>query len=51
MDMEDEGIIYQIATRTGADHTVSAFTYALIGVDKITGMGVKFNTTTSIEFV
>ena len=51
MDMEDEGIIYQMATRVGADHTVSALTYALIGVDKLTGMGVKFNTGMNFEMI
>ena len=45
------GIIYQMATRVGADHTVSALTYALIGVDKLTGMGVKFNTGMNFEMI
>lgn len=51
MDMEDEGIVYSKATRVGPDHTVSAMTYALIGIDKITGMGVKLNQTTNFEFI
>ncbi len=51
MDMEDDGIIYQMATRVGPDHTVSALTYGLIGVDKITGMGVKNNTGLNYEFL
>ena len=51
MDMEDEGIVYSKATRVGPDHTVSALTYALIGVDKITGMGVRLNQSTQFEFI
>lgn len=51
MDMEEDGIVYQMATRVGPDHTVSAITYALIGVDKITGMGVKFNTSMNFDMI
>lgn len=51
MDMEDDGLVYSVATRVGPDHTVSALTYALIGVDRITGMGVKFNTGMTYEFI
>lgn len=51
MDMEEEGIVYQMATRVGPDHTVSALTYGLIGVDKLTGQGVKFNTGLTFEMI
>ena len=51
MDMEENGVVYQMATRVGPDHTVSAITYALVGVDKITGMGVKLNSQMPYEFI
>ena len=51
MDEEEDGLIYQRATRVGPDHTVSAITYALIGVDKLTGMGVKMNTMLDYDFI
>lgn len=51
MDMEDDGLVYQMATRVGADHTVSALTYALIGVDHLTNYNVKFNNSVSADFI
>ena len=39
MDEEDNGQMYQIATRVGDDHLACCLTYALIGVDKLTQMG------------
>lgn len=39
MDMEDDGIIYQVATRVGADHLGCALAYALIGADKLDNYG------------
>lgn len=52
MDMEEDGLIYQIATRVGADHFVSAIAYGLVGIDKLTNYGVKFNAgTNSWEFL
>ena len=36
MDEEEEGVVYQRATRTGADHFASACSYALIGIDRLT---------------
>ena len=51
MDEEEDGLVYQRATRVGPDHSVSACTYALIGVDKLTGMGVKLNTMLEYDFV
>lgn len=51
MDMEEDGVIYQMATRVGADHSVSAITYALIGIDKLTNYNIKFNSGTSFEFI
>ena len=41
MDMEDEGVLYQVATRIGADHLGCCGAYALIGMDKLTEMGIK----------
>lgn len=51
MDMEEDGIVYQMATRVGPDHTVSAITYALIGVDRITNYNIKFNNQIPYEFI
>lgn len=51
MDMEDDGVVYQMATRVGPDHTVSALTYALIGVDKVTNYNIKFNSGLNFEFI
>lgn len=51
MDEEEDGIVYQKATRVGADHTVSALTYALIGIDKLTNMGVKLNNRIEFDFI
>jgi hypothetical protein len=41
IDMEDEGQIYQMATRVGPDHLACALSYALIGKDKLTNMGTS----------
>ena len=51
MDEESDGIVYQKATRVGADHTACAMAYALIGVTKLTNYNIKFNTGTEFEFV
>ena len=51
MDEEADGLVYQKATRIGPDHYVSALTYALIGVDKLTNYNIKFNTGTEFEFI
>lgn len=51
MDMEEDGLVYQMATRIGPDHYVSALTYALIGVDKLTNMNIKFNSAMDYDFV
>lgn len=51
MDEESEGLIYQRATRTGADHFVCAIAYALIGVNKLTNYNVKINSYTPVEFI
>lgn len=51
MDEEEDGLVYQRATRVGADHTVSALTYALIGIDKLTNMGVKLNNPIRFDFL
>jgi hypothetical protein len=39
MDMEDSGIVYQVATRIGPDHLGCALTYGLVGVDKLNEYG------------
>lgn len=51
MDEEEDGLVYQRATRVGPDHTVSALTYALIGIDKLTQMGVKLHNPMRFEFL
>lgn len=51
MDEEEDGIVYQRATRVGADHTVSALTYALIAIDKLTNMGVKLTNSIRFDFL
>lgn len=51
MDMEDDGVIYKKATRVGADHYVSATAYAMIGIDKLTNYGIKFNQSTEFDFI
>ena len=51
MDEEDDGMIYQRATRIGPDHYCCALTYALIGVDKLTDYNVRFNTSFEVDFI
>lgn len=51
MDVEEDGLIYQKATRIGPDHFVSAIAYASVGVDKLTGMNTKFNAGLGYEFI
>lgn len=51
MDDESDGIIFQRATRVGPDHTACALAYALVGVDKLTGYNIKFNTGAEFEFI
>jgi len=51
MDMEDDGDVYQIATRIGDDHLGMALTYALIGVDKLTDMGKTQSQRFGFEFI
>lgn len=35
MDMEEDGVVWQQATRVGDDHYASALVYALLGVEKL----------------
>ena len=35
MDVEDDGQVYQVATRLGDDHLSSCLVYALIGLEKL----------------
>lgn len=51
MDEESDGLVYQKATRTGADHYVCALAYALIGVNKLTNYNIKINSITPVEFI
>jgi hypothetical protein len=38
MDEEEDGVVYQVATRVGADHLACALVYALLGVEKLRGI-------------
>ena len=51
MDEESDGLVYQRATRTGADHYVCACAYALIGINRLTNYGIKLNNPVSVEFI
>ena len=51
MDEEEEGVVYQRATRTGADHFACAVAYALIGVNRLTNYNVKINSQFPVEFI
>ena len=41
MDEEDDGQVFQVATRIGPDHLACCLSYALIGVDRATNMGTS----------
>lgn len=41
IDQEDNGVIYQMATRIGPDHLGCALCYCLIGCDKLTNYGMS----------
>jgi len=51
IDMEDNGVIYQMATRIGADHYACSLAYALIGVDKLTNYGIQGTNTFNFDFM
>lgn len=51
MEEEDDGRVYQKATRVGPDHYISALSYALIGVNKVTNYNISFNSQLSYEFI
>lgn len=51
MEEEDNGYVYQRATRIGPDHTACSTAYALVGVQKLTNYGIKFNTGLPYEFI
>ena len=51
MDEESDGLVYQRATRTGADHYACACAYALIGINRLTNYNIKINTALPIEFI
>ena len=51
MQEEEDGFVYEKATRIGADHSVSAMSYALVGVQHITNYGVSLNAGLNYEFI
>lgn len=51
MDNEDDGKVYQTATRVGPDHLACAGAYALLGVDKLTAMGTNRGNSFAFDFV
>ena len=51
MDEEEDGIVYQRATRTGADHFCCAVAYGLIAVNRLTNYNIKINTGMPVEFI
>lgn len=52
MDEEEDGLIYQKATRLGPDHYVSALAYGLIGVNKLTNYNTIFqNEEMNVSFI
>ena len=51
IDEEEDGIIYQRATRIGPDHSACGLAYGLIGIDKLTGMGVRLNNQMPVDFI
>ena len=51
LDEEDEGLVYQRATRVGPDHYACACAYALIGVNRLTNYNIKINSALPIEFI
>lgn len=51
IDEEEDGIIYQKATRIGPDHSACGIAYAMIGIDKLTGMGVNLNNQFKADFI
>ena len=51
IDMEDNGVVYQSATRIGPDHYGCALAYSLIGVDRLTNYGIKGSDEFSFDFI
>lgn len=49
LDKEQDGIVYQQATRKGDDHLACCLAYALIGVDRITQYGLNVSQGYSME--
>lgn len=41
LDKDNNGMVYQMATRKGPDHLACCLAYALIGVDQLTNYGLK----------
>lgn len=51
MDEEEDGLVYQKATRTGADHFSCAVAYALIAVNRLTNYNINVNNRMPVEFI
>lgn len=51
-DEEQDGIVFQKAVRIGPDHYISAITYGLIGIDRLTNYGIAtLSQGTTCEFI
>lgn len=51
LDNEKDGLIYQSATRVGADHLACCLSYALIGIDRLTKYGINVSQGYKMEFI
>ena len=51
MDEEEDGLVYQRATRTGDDHFTCAIAYALIAVNRLTNYNINVNSRMPVEFI
>lgn len=51
IDEEDNGQMYQIATRLGADHLACALAYSLVGMDRLTNYGISKNAEFIYDFL
>ena len=51
LDNEKDGLVYQSATRVGADHLACCLSYALIGIDRLTKYGINISRAYKMEFV
>lgn len=51
LDNEKDGMVYQVATRKGADHLACCLAYCLIGIDKLTNYRLNVSRGYRMEFV